>query len=91
MADEVSEPDATRYSYLRCGCAEARLERRVIMIRNLVATSFLTGAVIIGGLAVANAAHNPSESVKPMSNSTTTTTTSTTATNAPGYQGHMGY
>jgi hypothetical protein len=61
------------------------------MIRKLVATTFLAGAVIIGGLTVANVAHNRGESVTPMSNSTTTTTTSTTATNAPGYQGHMGY
>jgi hypothetical protein len=90
LADEVFEPDAARHSYPRCRCAEARLERRLLMIRKLVATSFLAGAVIVGGLAVANAAHNPGESVTPMSNSTTTTT-STTATNAPGYQGHMGY
>jgi hypothetical protein len=60
------------------------------MIRKLVATSFLAGAVIAGGLTVANAAHNPGEPATPMSNSTTTTT-STTSNNAPGYNGHMGY
>jgi hypothetical protein len=61
-------------------------------MRNLIATSFLAGVVIVGGLAVANAANNPGESVSPMSNSTTpTTSTSTSATNAPPYSGHMGY
>jgi hypothetical protein len=60
------------------------------MIRKLVATSFLAGAVIVGGVTVATT-YSAGEPVTPMSNSTTTTTTSTTATNAPGYQGHMGY
>ena len=60
------------------------------MMRKLSATSFIAGAVIIGGLAVANAANNPDESVSPMSNSTTTTPPPTSATNAPAYPGHMG-
>jgi hypothetical protein len=67
-----------------------RPERSFIMMRNLIATSFLAGVLIVGGVAVANAAHNPGESVSPMSNSATTTT-STSTSYAPPYSGHMGY
>ena len=58
------------------------------MMLKLVGVSSLAGMAVVGAVALANAAPNPSSPLPYMTNMTTSTTTTS---NPPPYSGRMGY